>query len=103
MVSAIAISRAPVSAARSAIATTRSVGTSPSNGQPNAAPIVAETFNPDSRAFAAMVSNERSEPSMPMFWFRSENVSLATRTTFTSSTPASNARWSPRSLSTRPM
>ena len=102
IVSPSASSCTPDAAASTASATTRSAGTSPSNGQPNAVASVSVVNNPAARASATTETTSRIASAVDMFWFFQENVSLTETTTFTSSTPVRRARSRPRRLSTRP-
>ena len=102
MVSPSAISSTPARAPSTASATTRSAGTSPSNGQPNATDSVSVVNSPAARAAATTSSAWRCASVVGMFWFRIEKVSVTPTTTFTSSTPVRRARSRPRRLSTSP-
>src|SRR5829696_774682 len=102
MVSPRASSCTPERAASTASATTRSTGTSPSNGQPNATDRVSVVSSPASRAPATTSAACRIASAVGMFWLRPENVSVTPTTAFTSSTPVRSARSRPRRLSTSP-
>ena len=101
--SASATSFTPASAHWRTMSVTRSGRTSPSNGQPNAAPTVSVTRRPASRAAAAMPAEARIASAVVIPWFFAENVSVATTTMLISSTPAATARSIPRRFSTRPL
>ena len=103
IVSASATSFTPASAHWRTMSVTRSGRTSPSNGQPNAAPTVSVTRRPASRAAAAMPAVARTASAVVIPWFFAENVSVATTTMLISSTPAATARSIPRRFSTRPL
>ena len=104
MVSARAISSTLASAASRASDTTRSCGTSPSNGQPKAVEKVTEIGGPPSafwRAAMACMAAICSATSAP--WLRIPKLSDAQTTTLASSQPVATARSQPRMFSTRPM
>ena len=92
IVSASAISAAPAAAARRTISTTRSTGTSPSYGQPNAVEIVRVARIPASLASGAIASNTATVSSLVAPWLRIANVSVVTATTLISRIPAAAAR-----------
>jgi hypothetical protein len=88
---------------RASTSATRSGTTSPSNGQPNAAAMVTVVRSPAVRARSAIRVHAAIASSVLTPWLRWLNVSVATTTTLTSSTPARIARSRPRSFSTRPI
>ncbi len=88
MVSASAISETPsMPATRRAIASLRSIGTSPSNGQPNAVDIVTLTLRPAAAASGATCSTTSTVWSEVMFWLRWAKVSVLATTRLTSWMP----------------
>jgi hypothetical protein len=103
MVSASAISKGPTSATRLAISTTRATGTSPSNGQPNAADTVTCGRIPACFAAAAISSQAAIDWSVVTPWLRRLNVSLATTAMPISLQPAAAARSNPLRFNTSPM
>jgi hypothetical protein len=58
--------------------------------------------SPAAAARSAIDRHDRTASAVDMFWLRRLNVSVATTTALTSSTPAAMARSTPRSFSTRP-
>jgi hypothetical protein len=80
IVSARATSSAPAATARRAMSTTRSVATSPSNGQPKLAAIVTDAIRPASWMVVARASKVARLASVVAPWLRRLKVSLATTT-----------------------
>ncbi len=104
IVSASATSSTPASTHWRTMSVTRSGRTSPSNGQPNAAPDgQRHAAGPASRAAPAMPAVAAIASAVVIPWFFAENVSVATTTMLISSTPAATARSIPRRFSTRPL
>ena len=104
MVSAKAISPRPSAAASRTMPTTRSAGTSPSNGHPNATEIVSEIGGPPSILRRPTMPASTATCSATVApWLRTPKPSLAQTTTLASSQPLATARSQPRSLRTSPM
>ena len=103
MVSAIATSSTPVAATCSTTRRTRSSGTSPENGQPNATDSVTVGMIPAARASGTTSATTAIACSEVIAWLAWENSSVTLTTQLTSSTPAAAARWNPRVLRTNPI
>ena len=71
---------------------TRPTGISPSNGQPNEAPIVMVARMPAAFASRAISSQAATDSSVPTPWLRRLKVSLATTAMPISLQPAATAR-----------
>jgi hypothetical protein len=65
--------------------------------------MVTDTAMPAARASPTRSRTVSTESATDMRWLRALNVSDATTTQFTSSTPAATARSNPRRLRTRPL
>ncbi len=103
IVSASAISKGRASATILASSTTRSTGTSPSNGQPNAADTVTCARIPACCAAAAICSQAFTDSSLDTPLLRWLKVLLATTAMPISLQPAAAARSNPFWFRTSPM